>query len=119
MLEKQPEKAKTLFEELGGMEGMKEIVQIIMRKVYSDPQLGHFFVYTDEKLHMMRLTHYFACLTGASIDYIGSPVDQAHQGRFITKEHLDLFLDFATIAMEECKIKDTFIKQFLQLLQNE
>jgi truncated hemoglobin YjbI len=74
---------KNLFEEMGGMDQMKLIVMTLIGKTKHDPVLGPFFHYTESSLYSRRLAHFFAHLTGATDEWIGKPIDEAHRGRFI------------------------------------
>lgn len=76
-------KAKTLFDEIGGMDVIKAVVAPLAEMLKADPKLAPFFQYTDSGLFARRLSHFYAHLSGGSEEWIGKPVDQAHQGRFI------------------------------------
>jgi truncated hemoglobin YjbI len=68
---------------MGGMDQMKAVVNTLITKIKSDPQLEPFFHYTEASLYSRRLAHFFAHITGATDEWIGRPIDEAHRGRFI------------------------------------
>ncbi len=85
---------KNLYEEMGGMETLKAAVFSLLELLRADETLSHFFHYTDSTLFTRRIAHFFAHIGGATEEWIGKPVDEAHHGRFIKHEHFDLFLTY-------------------------
>lgn len=85
---------KNLFEEMGGMEQMKLIVNTLIAKNKANKSVGPFFCYTEAQLYSRRLAHFFAHLTGATDEWIGKPIDEAHRGKFIRSEHFDQFIRY-------------------------
>jgi hemoglobin len=91
--------AHSLFEELGGMNGMKVIVHNVMELVMQDPNLAHHFHYTDMEIHNKRLAHYFAHITGGSEEWIGKPLNEVHCGMFIDQALFKQFFECIRSAL--------------------
>lgn len=108
---------KNLFEEMGDMETLKAAVFSLLELCRADERLSHFFHYTDSTLFTRRIAHFFAHLGGATEEWIGKPVDEAHHGRFIRHEHFDLFLTYTEQALLLNGINDLCIPRFMELLK--
>jgi truncated hemoglobin YjbI len=55
--------------------------------IKNDPRLSHFFSYTDTAKHAHRFAAFLTYLAGGHEEWVGSSIDHAHSGRFISEEH--------------------------------
>jgi hemoglobin len=84
---------QTLFDRVGGEEGIRKLVDEFYERVLSDPKLVPFFTETPmERLRTMQYEFFAAALDGPS-KYQGKQLSYVHFGRGISKEHFGRFID--------------------------
>ena len=105
--------ASTLFERLGGPEGVRSIVEEMYRRVLEDPALAPFFVNVElDQLKRMQFAFLASALDGPA-NYTGSELTEAHRGKGITARHFALFCGHFADAMELAGAPKTDIEQAL------
>lgn len=89
-----------IFQQLGGVEGMSQLVEEFYQRVLKDDQLAPFFRNVDMKrLHTMQ--YQFLCSAfGGPIHYSGSELQAIHAGRGITNQHFAKFVGHLAETME-------------------
>ena len=111
----------TLYEKLGGEEGMKIFVEKVFTRVLSDPNLKPFFYrpggmdIESIKLHFSQyMTHLTNTIEG---DWQGKPLALAHRHYPITDELFDAFNRHCTASAKDMKkLKIDGLKELLKLL---
>ena len=83
----------TLYERIGGREGIDKMVVAFYNRVLSDSELAPFFkdVEADKLRDMQR--EFFGAALGGDIDYGGQPLRQVHHGHSIERRHFARFVD--------------------------
>jgi len=92
--------ATSLYERIGGAPGVVGMVDAFYTRVIADPELRPYFEHVPlEKLRRMQVEFFSAALDGP-IRFTGTPVIHAHQGRRITRQHFQAFVEhlFVTLA---------------------
>lgn len=69
---------KTLYEELGGEEAIREVARITIQKVVVCPQIGHYFKDTDPKTQEQKLVDWWSWKTGGPNNYNGEDMYYGH-----------------------------------------
>jgi hemoglobin len=83
----------TLFERVGGEQGVKNLVRSFYDRVLKDSELASFFETASvERLFAMQYEFFAAALDGP-VRYSGLSIHQAHFGRGIEKEHFARFVN--------------------------
>lgn len=99
-------KTRTLFDRIGGEEGVKRLVSDFYDRVLDDPELEPFFAATPmEKLRSMQY-EFFATALDGPIDYSGQPLHYVHQGRGITSRHLTKFMNHLIATIKHVNIDE-------------
>ena len=94
------DETRTLFERLGGMDGVATIVREMYRRVMEDPELAPFFAETSfERLHHMQF-QFLASAFDGPVEYSGAELTAIHRGRGITGHHFAKFCGHFADAME-------------------
>ena len=92
---------ETLFQRIGGSEGVASLVVDFYKRVLDDPELAPFFDGVPlDKLQSMQRALFSAALDGP-LAYTGQPLGSAHDGRGITPHHLQLFLEHLFLTVRE------------------
>jgi hemoglobin len=90
----------SLYDRVGGAEGVKNMVATFYSKVVADAALRPFFNDVAlNKLRRMQIEFFTAALDGPS-RYTGRPLIHAHHGLNITRQHFQAFVGhlFETLA---------------------
>lgn len=92
--------ATTLYDRVGGAAGVAGMVKRFYEKILADPELRPQFDHVAmDKLRHMQFEFFSAALDGPTL-YTGRPMIHAHQGRHITRQHFQAFVEhlFETLA---------------------
>jgi hemoglobin len=88
------ESETSLFDRIGGVYGLTRMVGQFYARVLADRALRPYFEGVPlEKLHRMQL-EFFAAALGGPTDYSGRTLHHAHQGRSISREHFQAFVEY-------------------------
>lgn len=92
---------KTLFERMGGAEGIAKLVRDMYARVQQDPELAPFFENVSmDRLNQMQYQFMASALDGP-VDYTGAELTQIHRGRGITAKHFAAFCGHFADAAEQ------------------
>jgi hemoglobin len=70
---------KKLYEELGGLEKLQEIINTFVDRMFNDIMIGFFFRKADKAKIKEKEFEFAAQFLGADIKYSGQPLPEAHQ----------------------------------------
>lgn len=91
----------SLFERIGGVQGVKRLVGAFYRRVLADDTLAPFFEKTSmDKLEEMQI-EFFSAALGGPLRYSGESLEEAHAGRGIGANHMQHFVGHLLAALEE------------------
>ena len=91
----------SLYERIGGEEGVKKMVDAFYERVFADEMLGPFFENASrEKLLRMQVEFFSAALDGP-IEYAGLSLAHAHHGRGIGRKHFARFVECLLETLKE------------------
>lgn len=82
----------SLFEQLGGAEGIRIFVEVFSRRLTEDAELGPLFDGVDIASLQQHRQQYFAAVLGGPENYTGRGMREAHRPLGITDEHFDRIL---------------------------
>ena len=69
---------QTLYEELGGEEKLRQIIDTFIDRVFEDRMIGFFFRHADKQRIKEMEFQLTARFLGADIEYQGRPLDEVH-----------------------------------------
>ncbi|MBK1828418.1 group I truncated hemoglobin [Haloferula rosea] len=94
------ENKPSVFERIGGEEGVERLVGKFYDRVIADPKLGRFFQHVPmEHLKTMQ-KEFFSEALGGPLFYTGRSLRQVHAGRGIHKEHIQCFIEHLLATLE-------------------
>lgn len=103
----------TLYEQIGGRPTIAKLITAFYRRVFTDPELGPFFVHTSlEKLTHMQEEFFCIALDGPLPEDEIS-LSEAHQGRGIRREHLTRFTEHLLMTLQEVGVEDEHAKDII------
>jgi len=132
------DKAKTLFERLGGDEGIKKIVDDFTARALADPRVNWKRIGVtrgginfkrnvpvewkpnDEQINLMKthIAQFVALATGGPTKYEGKEMKQAHQGLHITNAEFDASIGDFKASLDKLGIATQEQKEVLAILES-
>lgn len=105
---------ETLFERIGGEEGIERLVSAFYDRVTGDEMLGPFFEHVPmEHLKTMQ-KEFFSEALGGPLFYTGRSLRQVHAGRGIEHKHVQRFvrhlLDTLSAERDDLQISEQEVK---------
>ena len=101
---KQTTKDDTLYNQLGGSEGLTTLVESFLYKIADNPKINHFFKDTDVLRFRNKLIEQWCELSGGPCTYTGDNMLRTHAGQEISDAHFNALVEDLYIVMEELNI---------------
>jgi hemoglobin len=98
---------KSLYERLGGYDGIATFVNNLLPRLQTDSQLGRFYQNRGEDgvAREKQLTIDFFCSsTGGPVNYNGRNMKQAHKGMKLSQNDWSIFLQLIDATIEALQI---------------
>ena len=86
------EHQSTLFERLGGNDGIAGAVADLYDRILGDDELAHFFVGFDVDVIARHQRELLTTAVGGPSMYEGRTLREAHEGMHIERHHVDLVI---------------------------
>ena len=80
---------KSLYEQLGGKESIRMVMDDFVVRLKADPRIGDQFAATNADRLASQLTDQVCEATGGPCKYVGLDMKAAHAGMTITKAHFN------------------------------
>lgn len=94
----------SLYERLGGYDGITAVVLLLLPRLQSDSQLGRFWAHrgTDGLRREQQLLIDFLCqATGGPLYYTGRDLQTSHRGMRISTSDWRLFMQHVTATLDQ------------------
>ena len=99
------EEATTLYERLGGSEGIGHLIDTFYAKVAADPELGPYFKNSSlERIRAMQRKFFGAALDGPQT-YTGLGLAAVHSGRGIHGAQFSHYVQLLLTTLQEIGVK--------------
>lgn len=107
------EKQATLFDRVGGEQGVKNLVRAFYDRVLKDPELAEFFEGASiDRLYRMQF-EFFAAALGGPVTYSGLSIHQAHYGLGVEKEDFSRFVNHLIDTLKAFQVTDQEINTLI------
>lgn len=105
--------SETLYEVLGGNDGVASVVDEMYRRILADEELAPFFAKTDlERLKRMQ-TAFIAAMIDGPPQYSGAELNQIHRNRGIERRHFSRFCGHMLDSLHHHGVAPNLIDQVL------
>lgn len=94
----------TLFARLGGIDGIRALVDELTSRLAADERIQRFFAAADFRRFKAQLVVQLCALTGGPCRYRGKSMAAAHRGLGIERAHFDAFLDDLAASLESARV---------------
>ena len=105
--------AGTLFDELGGEEALRRIIDRFVDKVFDDPMIGFFFRNASRQRVKEKEYEFAARHLGANVPYTGRPLRDAHAAHPIMGGQFNRRLQILKDTLAEMHVPDTVRAHFI------
>jgi hemoglobin len=109
---------KSLYLRLGGLKGIKAVVDLAVGRIGKDPRVKDYFEGVDVgalKQHFVELT----CVgTGGPCEYSGRSMKESHEDLLITNAAFDAVLEDILFSMRKLKVGSDEQGEVLRLLNS-
>jgi len=107
-----------LYARLGGMDGIRAVVDELVGQVAADQRIQKFFVAADFRRLKSQLVVQICELAGGPCRYRGNSMRTAHAGRGIRSEHFDAWMEDASEAFLVARVGERERRELLALLRD-
>jgi hemoglobin len=102
-----PDTQTSLFYSIGGANAVRGLVDRFYANVLSDQELKPYFDGVEmNKLRRMQFDFFSAAL-GGPVRYTGRPINHAHHGMHISREHFQAFVEHLFETLKEYSLNDS------------
>jgi len=105
----------TLFEKLGGKDGVELAVDQFYDRVLNDDRIKHFFTDVDMKRQRQHQKAFLTYAFGGSSKYEGKMLREAHQhlveNMGLNSEHFDAVVEDLVATLQELGVSDDLIAE--------
>ena len=103
----------SLYERLGGQEGLDAAVDIFYRKVLGDDRISHFFDDIDMDVQAAKQKAFLTMVTGGPANYTGKDMREGHKhlvARGLNDSHVDAVVELLSETLREVGASEDDIK---------
>ena len=115
----QAEEPRSLYERLGGYDAISEIIDEFLQKMFTDPQVGRYFVGmgTDTREQLRQKNKLLMCKnTGGPCKIINRDMERAHAGLKITNSDWKVTVTHLTTTLNTLKIGKQEQQELLHII---
>ena len=106
----------TLYDELGGHQGLSSLVAQITYNAHNDPRVSELFGETDDASFIEILTSHLCSITGGGCTYEGLEMSEAHSGMNISRAEFNYFVEVVEQSMDQKNISRSAQNRLLAVL---
>ena len=108
----------SLYERLGGEQGVRNIVNDVLDKNLNNPLIGHYFQKIDMDKLKQLVFEFFSMGRGGPHQYTGRDMLTAHTGLNIKEEHFQIANNDTIQALEENGVGEEEINEVITILDS-
>ena len=109
-------KGKTLYDRLGGKEGITTVVDAFVAKVGADKRINGYFASTDLTKLKMHMVNQFCEATGGPCTYTGRTMKQTHAGMGVTDAAFGALVEYLVATLDQQKVAKADKEELLGIL---
>ena len=97
---------RTLYERLGGRDGIADVVDAFYDRVFADDRVNHHFEGVDTEALYAHQVQFISAVAGGPVEYDGQDMREAHAHLDITEPEFDAVAAHLDAALEEKGVPD-------------
>ncbi|RZA15131.1 MAG: group 1 truncated hemoglobin [Proteobacteria bacterium] len=107
---------RTLYDELGGKEGVEQIVELLLTRISDDPRIADHFAAVDILNLNDKLIEQICFESGGPCTYTGRDMVEAHASRKVSNADFNALVEDLMWAMDQRKVPRTAQNRLLKRL---
>lgn len=112
-----PVEDRSLYGRLGGVDGIRAVVDEMVGRMAADPRIQAFFVRADFRRLKSQLVVELCELAGGPCRYRGRTLRRVHHGRGIQRAHFEAMLEDTRDALRAMQVGDRERDELLAILR--
>ena len=113
-----PVEDRSLYGRLGGVDGIRAVVDEMVGRMAADPRIQPFFVRADFRRLKSQLVVELCELTGGPCRYRGRTLRRVHHGRGIQPAHFEAMIEDTRDALRAMQVGDRERDELLTILRS-
>ncbi|MFN8674531.1 MAG: group 1 truncated hemoglobin [Candidatus Sericytochromatia bacterium] len=106
------------YEKIGGLEKVKELVNVFVDRMVNDIMIGFFFSKVDVNRVKEKEFEFLANFLGADLEYSGKPIKEAHENHMIMGGQFSRRKQILKEVLEENKVDLEIINKIMEHTEN-
>lgn len=106
----------TLYDKLGGEQGVNQIVNNLVQNIGHDQQIFHYFAEANVNRFQEKLSWFLCDISDGPCTYTGDNMQLVHDGMHITERDFNHLVDLLVDAMYEADVSHPVQNQLLARL---
>jgi hemoglobin len=107
---------KTLYERVGGLPTIRQVVDDFVNRLREDPRVQEFFADSNIPMVKERLTHLTCEVAGGPCTYLGADMKTAHVGLRISDAHFDAVVEDFAASLDKFGVRTREKSELLSIL---
>jgi hemoglobin len=112
-----PSSGSALYVRLGGVDGIRAVVDEMVSRIAADRRIQRFFLDTDFRRFKAQLVVQLCELSGGPCRYRGRPMTAVHRGRRIRPAQFEAMLEDARDALKVAQVGERERHELLSILR--
>lgn len=108
-----------LFARLGGIDGIRALVDELTSRLAADERIQRYFAAADFRRFKAQLVVQLCALTGGPCRYRGRSMAEAHRGLGLERAHFDAFLEDMDASLASSRVGERDRREVLELLRRQ
>jgi len=104
---------ETLYDRLGGHDGIRAVVDDFYDRVLADEQLAPYFEDMDMEALRTHQVQFVSAVAGGPVEYTGADMREAHAHMDITAADFDLVGQYLQSALEDNGVPDEHVEAIM------
>lgn len=97
---------QSLYEQLGGKNAIRAVVDEFYDRVLADDHVAHYFTETNMAAQRAHQTQFLSAVAGGPVEYDGLDMKTAHEGMGITTSEFDAIATHLGEALKACGVDE-------------
>jgi hemoglobin len=114
--QKAPAASQSLFERLGGQEGLEAVVDALLVNIGADSRIKHYFNNLNQVRFKANNVAFLCEKTGGPCSYTGAEIKRVHKSLQITSEDFDAMMEDIGKTLDEKGVAEADKKELMDIL---
>jgi hemoglobin len=114
--QKAPAASQSLFERLGGQEGLEAVVDALLVNIGADSRIKHYFNNLNQVRFKANNVAFLCEKTGGPCSYTGGEIKKVHKSLQVTSEDFDAMMEDIGKTLDEKGVAEADKKELMDIM---